>query len=132
MVGSNSLFSSGQTSSAPVRLMGFPSAPEWISTYETLDGNINISWAAPSDTGYGDNAGSLLTMYEIDVSLCAAGSCKTSTKRVLSSDDEFASRTALIKADMLPETAVTYTLTIQARNALGWSAAPNAVYQEYK
>ena len=128
----NNLFSSGYTNSTAVRLLGVPSAPSLISTQETSDGDISVSWAAPSDTGYGVSTSSLLTMYKIDVSLCVAETCDTVSKRVASTDVGFGARLTLIKADTLTQTAVTYTITVLALNALGWSLPSNASQQDYK
>jgi hypothetical protein len=132
VLASNSLFSSEATNSTRVRVIGLPSAPTLISTRETLDGDINVSWAAPSDTGYADQTIAVLTMYQIDVSLCVTETCKTTFKRIPSTDADFASRTTLVRADSLPETAVVYSITVQALNALGWSLPSNTLQQDYK
>jgi hypothetical protein len=112
--------------------MGLPSSPTLIATQETLNGDINVSWTGPSDTGYGDSNLNLLTMYQFEATLCIVGVCRSTQKRVLSSDVDFRTRTTLLRKDMLPETAVIYSLTVLARNALGWSPASKAVQQEYK
>jgi hypothetical protein len=131
-IADNSVFSSEPMNSMPVRLIGLPSAPTLISTQETLDGNINISWKAPSDTGYSSEALDPLTMYRIDASLCAVETCKTKSKYILSTDADFWHQTTLLKSDVLSETACTYSFTILTRNAIGWSQASNTVQQDYK
>ena len=129
----NSLFASEKTNTSVARLMGIPSAPEILQTQETTDGLINVSWAGSSDTGYGDSSPDPLSMYQVDVSLCVTATlCQTTSQRILSTDPDFASRSTLIKAKLLPDTAVTYRLTVLARNVLGWSPSSAPVDQDYK
>jgi hypothetical protein len=128
----NGLFSSEPVVTAFVRLMGTPSAPDMLTSEETAEGNLRVAWTAPSDTGYGNMNTSLLTMYEVLVSLCEASTCQTSSKRINSSDAEFASRSTLITADMLPQTSVTYQLAVRARNAFGWSSSSASIQQDYQ
>jgi hypothetical protein len=109
-----------------------PSAPQILSSRESTDGYIEITWAAPSETGYGDNGTDVLSMYQVHVSLCEAGSCKSVSKTILRADADFSWRGTRITSNLLPTTSVTYQFTVQARNSLGWSPMSAPVLQDYK
>ncbi len=126
----NSLFSSSLSSLARYRLIGFPSTPQINTTSETEDG-IFITWLHPTDTGYGDASLELLTLYKLDATVCEAGSCLTSSRRITNGQAGFNATSYLLGPDMLPQASVTYTISIQARNSYGWSSLAT-VQQDYK
>ncbi len=112
--------------------MGTPSAPQILESRESTDGYIEITWASPSETGYGDNETDLVSMYQVQVSLCEAGACKSASKAMARGDPDFSVRKTRVTSDLLPTTAVTYQFTVQARNSLGWSLMSAPVEQDYK
>jgi hypothetical protein len=106
-------------------------SPTGIQSAENEAG-IFLSWPMPDDTGYGDRSLNL-TAYRIDISLCdGLGACTVNSKIVTNSPGVGLATYCQIPSTMLPQTAATYSLTVFARNLLGWSRAMEPVDQDYK